>query len=208
VFKDKTTNRLILVFMIIVGLIILLGQCNNPKVVTNEIRVVDTMWKHSVDTVRGIPTLVKTIETRVDSFIQYEVVENPITHEKYNQLVDAANELYREHTNTKIYSDTQNLKYGQLVINDTVTRNELRGRGIITDFKIPVVTNVITAKPRGIVYFGAGANYSLDTTLGIKASLLWITKKGHGFELETGINTRSNVHVGFKYVIPIRRKTN
>jgi hypothetical protein len=94
--------------MIIVGLIILLGQCNNPKVVTNEIRVVDTMWKHSVDTVRGIPTLVKTIETRVDSFIQYEVVENPITHEKYNQLVDAANELYREHTNTKIYSDTQN----------------------------------------------------------------------------------------------------
>jgi hypothetical protein len=206
VFKDKTTNRLILVFLIIVGLIILLGQCNNPKVVTNEIRVVDTMWKHSVDTVRSIPTLVKTIETRVDSFIQYEVVENPITHEKYNQLVDAANELYRDHTNTKIYSDTQKLKYGQLVINDTVTRNELIGRSVITDFKTPVITNNITAKPKGELYygFGGGYNYRDSVVSFTPASLLWKTKKNVLVELDWSIDTKGGKQVRAK-VYPFNR---
>jgi hypothetical protein len=205
-FKDKTTNRLILVFLIIVGLIILLGQCNNPNGEVKEVKTTDTVYVPSVDTVRSIPTLVKTIETRIDSFIQYEVVENPITHEKYNQLVDAANELYRDHTNTKIYSDTQNLKYGQLVINDTVTRNELIGRSIITDFKIPVVTNNIKDKPKGELYFGFGGGYNYrDSVVSFTpASLLWKTKKNVLVELDWSIDTKGGKQVRAK-VYPFNR---
>lgn len=200
----RTNLTLLLIFLILVAVLLLIGTCRQPVTEVKEVIKKDTVYLHSVDTVRSIPTLVKVIDHRVDSFVQYEVIENPITHEKYNDLVAACNNLYWECTKTNIYADTQKVSYGQVIINDTVTKNQLRGRSIITDFKIPLVTEYRQAPKKGSLYFGAGANYSLDTTLGLKASFLWITKNGKGFEIETGINNRSAIHVGFKYLIPLK----
>jgi hypothetical protein len=146
-----------------------------------------------------VPTLVKETIYKTDTLIEFVPGSN-----KYEDD-DTFYSIRRD------YTDTVRFKEGQVVVNNSVYKNHLIAQQVFLDsVRQTVITNTVNIKdkPKGIVYFGAGANYSLDTTLGIKASLLWITKKGHGFELETGINTRSNVHVGFKYVIPIQRKTN
>jgi hypothetical protein len=146
-----------------------------------------------------VPTLVKETIYKTDTLIEFVPGSN-----KYEDD-DTFYAIRRD------YTDTVRFKEGQVVVNNSVYKNHLIAQQVFLDsVRQTVITNTVNIKdkPKGIVYFGAGANYSLDTTLGIKASLLWITKKGHGFELETGINTRSNVHVGFKYVIPIQRKTN
>lgn len=56
------------------------------------------------------------------------------------------------------YSDTQTNKYGKIVIDDTIYRNRIASRRIITDMKIPEVTNTVTlVKNRNVVYFGVSA---------------------------------------------------
>jgi hypothetical protein len=61
------------------------------------------------------------------------------------------------------YSDTQVNKYGKIIIDDTVFKNRIASRRVITDLKIPEVTNTITLKQkRNVVYLGVGAMSSLE----------------------------------------------
>ena len=51
------------------------------------------------------------------------------------------------------YRDTSKTKYGNVIIEDTVTRNRIAARRVLTDFKIPEITKTITEKPKR---FGIG----------------------------------------------------
>jgi hypothetical protein len=204
--KANPNITLLLIFLIIVAILLLVGTCKNDPIVKEVIKK-DTVYVPVRDTILNyIPQLVRTIDSRVDSFIQYEVIENPITHEKYNDLAAACNNLYWECTKTHIYSDTQHISYGTIIINDTVSRNKMRGRSLYTDLKIPVVTEYKTLPNKGKLFFGVGGNFTpIDTTMGLNASILWQTKKGYGLELGVGLNSRSAVTYGFKYLIPLKK---
>jgi hypothetical protein len=196
----KTNLTLLLVLLICIAILLMIGQCkggNGTDVRTDTLRDTAVIILPGEVSEIHVPTLVKETIYKTDTLIEF---------------VPGSNEYEDGDTFYAIrrdYTDTVRFKEGQVVVNNSVYKNHLIAQQVFLDsVKQKTITNTITLKepPRGIVYFGAGANYSFDTTLGLKASLLWITKKGHGFELETGINTRSNVHVGFKYVIPIRTR--
>lgn len=84
--------------------------------------------------------------TRIDTLTEFEVHIEP---------ADTAG-ILREYHSTYVYSDTQKIQYGNIVINDTVTRNKIVKRGFQSNLNIPVITKevVLTQPKRTIGYFG------------------------------------------------------
>lgn len=55
----------------------------------------------------------------------------------------------------RIYQDTQAIKFGRIIIKDTINRNSITGRGIVTDFTIPTITKTVYQQPRRKIFIGA-----------------------------------------------------
>jgi len=108
------------------------------------------------------------------------------------------------------YSDTQNHKYGKILIEDTVTQNRISSRHIQTDFKIPEVTNTITLNQKtNVVYLGAGILSSMDELLfAVGGDVSLKTKSGQMYSVGayTTIDGKVYYEVSFKAPIRLKRK--
>lgn len=60
-----------------------------------------------------------------------------------------------DYTAQRIYSDTQAVKFGKVIINDTINKNRIQGRGILTDFIIPTITKTVYQQPKRKFFLGA-----------------------------------------------------
>jgi hypothetical protein len=169
--------------IIAAGLIILLAvvaTCNrcwvrpvDTKTDTVYISVKDsTAWyRPSVTAIIGaqIPTINTVV--RVDSFIAYETVPVYV-----NANIDTL-AILKDYFAKVYYSDTTKTKYGNVIIQDTVSQNRIGARRVLTDFKIPEITKTIYPKSSRISigvqagygftnnkpspYMGVGINYSI-----------------------------------------------
>lgn len=78
----------------------------------------------------------------------------------YNQLKDYFSRTY-------IYRDSIPNKYGKIYIDDTVTQNMIKGRGLRTSLMIPEITKTITLiqPKKNEMYVGAGLLGNRNTIL-------------------------------------------
>lgn len=205
-----TTDQRISVFkysVILIGMILLFmfwRGCKNSgsgKAVSDTLNVkVDTVYVQSKADTFYTPAVVKT-EYR--SVIKYKTD----TLESFEYIPVDTVAILKNHYATRYYEDQISVKYGRLTINDTITRNAIAGRGVKTDFNIPVVEKTITvARPkRNVVYIGFGALGSEQSfleqtkaTIGVKAK----NEKYYG--IETALSRSGNILIGFEFKIPIR----
>lgn len=165
--KDKLIIALALFI-----LIAFVATCNKcwvgpaPEVKTDTVYVHvkdSTAWyRPEVSVIVGGQIPGKPQPARVDSFIVYEKVP-----EYRVDTVLVLNDFYSK----VYYSDTTKTKYGNIVVQDTVTQNRIAARRVLTDFKIPEITKTIVPKDKrwGIGFqAGYGINNSkLSPYLGI-----------------------------------------
>jgi len=104
------------------------------------------------------------------------------------------------------YSDTQTNKYGKIVIDDTIYKNRIASRRVITDIKVPEVTNTVTLlKKKNIVYIGASALGSLESPLyAVGGDLSLKTKTDRMYSVGAYTTKDGKVYYSAGYRVPIR----
>jgi hypothetical protein len=197
----RTNLTLLLILGILIVILIMIGTCKGkgcPEVVVKTDTIRDTavvILPGEVSTVH-VPKLVREVDTLIE-FLPSESIDYAESEKFY--------------TIRKDYTDTVRFREGRVVVNNSVYRNMLISQQVFLDsVKQLTVTNTITntirEQPKGKLFFGVGGNFTpIDTTMGLNASILWQTKKGYGLELGVGLNSRSAVTYGFKYLIPLKK---
>lgn len=154
-----------------------LGKCKEAKPEWNPIEVT------RIDSVRVTDTFNKVVlkpyavvKHQVDSFIAFDRLP-----------VDTA-AILKDYYSKVYYKDSSLTKWGAILIMDTITKNRIAGRSVITDFTIPVVTNTITKsieqKKRNQVYIGLNLQGKADDYLfAAGPSLMFKTKSDKAFEI-------------------------
>lgn len=104
------------------------------------------------------------------------------------------------------YTDTQNVKYGKIIIDDTVYKNRIASRRVITDLKIPEVTNTVTVvQKRNVVYAGASVLSTLEAPItAIGGDLSLKTKTDKMYSVGAFATKEGKMYYSFGYKVPIR----
>lgn len=140
-----------------------------------------------------------------------------ITRNKYDTLyefevridpVDTAM-ILADYYSTYLYSDTQKIKYGTIVVNDTITENKILRRGLKTNLSIPEVTKTVTlTQPkRTIGYIGFSALGSPQQPLhSLGADLSFKLKSDYIFGVGANFTKDGQMFYSGQFKIPIRLK--
>lgn len=197
----------IIIGLCIVILCFLLFDCNGKKCPEPEESIVyDTVYKaERIDTVY-IPR----------PYAVYRPGNVPEPLEKWDTIYiqefdDLEKDLIiNDYYSFYIYKDTIPNKYGNVVIEDTISRNKIISRGVTTSLNIPEVTKTITlVQPkRAAVFIGAdlfGSKEELAAGYGVNLSLK--TKKDR--IVEVGYNQffggKGYFSIGYKHKISLRK---
>jgi hypothetical protein len=138
--------------VLVVAVMLVLRDCNfmgADQVVTKT----DTVWKRDTQTVSVYVPPVKEYHYftqnntvyKTDSFVEFDPVPVPTPTDTAAIIAD--------YFATRYYADTQHVKYGTVVILDSVSANRIIGRSLKTDFTLPEITRIIT-RNRSQFYMG------------------------------------------------------
>lgn len=137
----------------------LFGLFGSKKTDTISIKS-DTVWMIA----QGDTVYVPKVQTITNTF--YKPVYRTDTLESFEVLPADTATIIARFWQKAYYSDTQTHQYGNIIIQDTVYKNRIASRRLITNFKIPEVTNTITVKQnKNVVYVGLNAVGSAEAPL-------------------------------------------
>ena len=165
----------------VLTIIILLQRMCSGKRECPEIAAVvktDTVYIHKTDTTtiyKPKPFLIVKNDTiyKDDTLYLVELVQ-----------ADTA-AILSDYFSTRYYKDSAKVDYGTIYINDSVSRNRITSRKVITDFNFPVVTNTVTLeKKRTQLYAGfsfTGNKY--QPIYGFGGDLMLKTKRDRVYEI-------------------------
>lgn len=193
--------------VILIGIIIvflLFRRCGDGGGSSNQndtisVRI-DTVWKESKTDTFYTPEIVKT-EYRTKLEYKTDTIET------FEYIVVDTSLVMQDYFSRKYYEDSVQVEYGKVYINDTVSENKIKSRGVRTIFNIPTIKETIALreKKRNVVYAGFGAMGSeqsfieqTEISLGLK------TKNDKLYLLEAALSRQGTVLIGGKVVIPIR----
>lgn len=202
-------NKILVI--IIVGLVFFMaigkgGGCRGGGPRKSDTTIIrDTQWSVH-DT-----TIYKTLKGKV----LHDTIETPpqyIADTNYPRLLAQYNDLLKKYMALVEFRDTIRLDtLGYVAILDTVNQNNIKGRSVRSNYKIPTITNTVTIqhyeKPKAQLYYGFGLD--LNPTLaptGAHGGVILKTKKDQliGVQVGTGIN--GGINYGFSSYWKIKLK--
>lgn len=133
--------------IVLILVLVLIGchKCSGPKVETTVVH--DTTYVHDRDSNDYTPQIVAVMGGQIPPEVKTIYKERIIvdtTHGTVDTLYvyerEAVDSLLSSYYATNYYSDTQSTKYGNVVIQDSVTENKIKRRRLITDFTIPIAS--------------------------------------------------------------------
>jgi len=195
--------------IIICLLLIYLSRCNNFG--RNDTNIVgtktDTMWILTQGDTTYIPVPHKVTNTIYTPLYKTDTLE--ITEVLPTDTAAIINKFFQK----AYYSDTQQInKYGRIVINDTVYRNRILSRGLVTDIKVPEVTNTVTIEQKkNKVFIGASVIGTPTTPIyAVGGDLSLQDKTDKMYSLGAFSNVQGNVwyQAGLKVPIRLRKRKN
>jgi len=188
--KFKNIKNVLIAILLIVIAAYLIKDCSNTPDNGGITHEIDTVFKE-VKVV--VPKYVPKWRTKV------ETVEVPYQVEGPAKPIDTAAVLEDYHSKYKTidtlklsYKDSLNKEqsYGYGVVTDIITENRIIERGVVWNYRIPIVTHTITIhpKPRAQVYLGAMANVnSLQVLSSVSGAVLYKTKKDMIYIANVGV---------------------
>jgi len=171
-----------IIYILIIALLIMIlyVMCNHQK--SQDVSLVshDTTtqirYVYYKDTVKTKPVFIKGgRDTVFENTVEY------IPSENYNDLVQQFTELKQILLSRNIYLDSIHLdSLGWVKIADTVQKNELIGRTIVKDIKIPIkeltITKIIEAEKRRALYLGGSIFYVKNPMTNISGGFMYKDK--------------------------------
>jgi hypothetical protein len=167
--------------------------CSPKHQKSDTVTVHDTTWSVH-DT-----TIYKTLKGKV----LHDTIATPpeyIADTNYPKLLAQYNDLLSKYMALVEFKDTIRLDtLGYVAITDTVNQNNIKGRSVRSNYKIPTITftNTITnyAPPKAMLFFGGGVqgNQTLGVT-GANLGILYKSKKDKivGFNVGSTIGSQLN----------------
>jgi len=197
--------------IILVFVLLIMWQCNKCRnaVKSNGIDTIsikhDTVWnEQKADTIyRPKPYAIIQYKPQ----LQRETVFDTLYEFLLKEIDTIA--ILKDFFATRVYSDTQNIKYGKIIINDSVTMNKIKARRLITDISIPEITNTITVqRPRKAqIYLGINVLANVNQPIYIGGSALMKTKRDMIYELGGMYGNDQKLYFGsIKFLISLKRK--
>lgn len=182
--NSKNISYIIIAILII---IIYLGRCANPTIITSPkvITIIDTITIR--DTIKSKPKLIKVEATPQE---QWDTVY--IADTTYKGLKTQYLNMADDYLSNKYYSDTVYIKdsiTGWLYIKDTVRKNTLTGRGLEYSLNYPKITTIITLPAPKVrqVYIGAELHGNVISPIAVAAvGLIYKDRKDQMFGLSIG----------------------
>ncbi len=204
--KNGATYFKYSVILICVFLIYLLFRgCGNrgtkkPTIDTAKVKI-DTVKIFITKDTSYPPKLVKVYYPQ-----PYAVHDTLESFEYVIQKVDTG-AILKDYYAEKLYSDTQKVQNGNVIIQDVVSKNEIKQRGLKVNISIPEVTKTITIKtpPRVTAYLGFSAMGNKETMIyATGASLGIMAKNGKLYNGTVHLSKDGGVLYGGQVLIPIR----
>ncbi len=191
------TNLLNLIVLLLLG-VLFIQRCDKPgvKVPQNHTDTVYSVEYHYFkDTSSSKPVFVKhERDTILESSVEY------IPSDDVGEMKEQFEQLRVELLSRNIFKDQIKVDtFGTIDITDTVQKNQITGRGIIKNLKIPektiTITNTVYPKAKNQFFIGGGIGgnqfYPVhDVNLG----LAFLNKKGQLFEGNGRIDLKGNVY--------------
>lgn len=141
-------------------------------------------------------------QTRTDTFykpvikekIIYDTLGLVMPPEPY--VVDTQ-AILKDYLSKIIYADTQKIKYGEIIIFDTITKNRIAGRRLITSIDVPTITNTIIKeqKKRNQIYLGVNGLTDLKQDVYLGFSGLLKNKRDAIWEIGALYGTNKNIYI-------------
>lgn len=162
--------------------------------VTTTVRT-DTAYIKHYDTVRQrllVPYAIKSETVYVTQQGHTFYIDRPVKVDTAAILSDFFAKVF--------YNDTLRVKYGLVFIRDTLSRNRIIGRSVMTDFHIPVTTNTVTRTlpATGMLFLGP------DIGFGVGVSAAYKSKGDHLYGIGYMLTARGGVlDLSYKWKISI-----
>jgi hypothetical protein len=186
-----------IVILTLVIIILLQRSCKGNSVI-NEPTIetkIDTIWKVKHDTVVNTVKQTKVIHVPVPADPKFHPSDDIDTCKaRFNALL-------KDHLTKRVYNDTLKLdSLGTITIIDTVFMNTLGKRTKIYDYKIPVVTKIVTVTkhddPKRQLYIGGNMFGDKTKIQLVTPGILYKTKKDHIYQANVGINFDGTITYG------------
>lgn len=173
-------KNIFILALVILLIILLLKYCGKGKDVPDSVTI-DTTYVHHYHDTGYIPEP-KTIY--VPGTAPKALTKWDTLYVEGVTVVDTL-AILKDYHSSVLYSDTLKNPYGHVIINDTINRNRIAGRGAIYSLMIPTITKTITKheQPRRQVYAGGGVFGNAKDFLG-------------GYQVQLNLKTKSNQMVG------------
>ena len=200
----KTNFSFLIIITVLIAIIFLQRECNNPKpcppctITTDTIRVVDTIWVPMKIIKKTKPVLKESIKPNsIDQ--KYIITDTSKTslQKKYNDVVE-------EISTKRVYEDVIELDLiGHITVTDTIQHNRIQNRTAVATFKIPKIKEIVYIKeqvltpPSRQLYIGGGISTSrLLSNSTAQVGLLFKTKQDNIYNGTVGMTIDGTVMFG------------
>jgi hypothetical protein len=160
--KFTLTLKDILFLIAVIVLCLFLFRCTkacerNPGHINSDTlsHKIDTVFYYTVTDTVYVPKIIAVNNT------VYKTKWIHDTLQSFEVRIDPADTaaILKRYYQKAVYSDTQKLNYGTVIINDTVTQNRIVARGLKTNIAVPTIkeTTVLRTPERTQIWIGANA---------------------------------------------------
>lgn len=167
---------------------------------------------------KQLPTVVTKIDTVVGKNL-VTIIRDTVYKPKISNVVIHhydTTKIFEENfcSDTAIYSDTISVKYGKVIINDTISENTIHSRGFKIDQTLPPTPTIvktaketITLPKRSIFYLGfsgTGSKQNYFYSIGSDVSLKLKNDKIYSIGASLTIDNQILFGLGIKFPIKIK----
>lgn len=189
-------NLLVLVLVLVI-FIQRCGKDGNQLPQNHSDTVYSVQYHYIKDTSSSKPIFIKgERDTILESSVEY------IPSDDAAEMKEQFEQLRAELLSRNIFKDQIKIDtFGTIDITDTVQKNQITGRGIIKNLKIPekitTITNTIYPKPKNQFYAGGGIfGNQIQPIQNINAGILFKNKKDQIFGIGAGLNINGQISYG------------
>jgi hypothetical protein len=201
-FKRGIFSFLMTISLVLMG-IYLYNKCsNNP--ISN---IIKNNKKQTIKTVIDTVYITKTLTKYINGKDIYNVdIEKIKSDTVFFKKIDTI-KIVEDYLTHRLYIDTLFLENVNLIIRDTIYKNKIESRYLVSNIKDKIITKetTITDPLKNSLYFGGSIfQDKLFKINSISSSLLLKTKKDKIFILSLGIDNNKQPIIGTSYYIKIK----
>lgn len=202
-FLYKNSLSLVIIVLFIVA--ILQRATDKTFIPSTPIVKYDTSWIVVRDTAYTKPIFIKgERDTILERSVEY------IPSDDYAQLAQQFQDLKEELLSKNYFKDTLKIdSLGYVAVNDTLQKNQIKGRSFNYNLKYPevTITKIIPEKKKNQIYVGGILQGNQNTLLtNVSAGLLLKNKKDQIYGIQTGLNRSGNLEFGVSSYWKIKLK--